>query len=198
MLNLRDNVDSRIDQARANLGGGTLIALLGQLFQSTRQAYAPLDNRFLDQKARAIPQSIVDQQNYQIDRSLMGSTEGILRNAPLNRAANTLGALEGNAVNAKSALGLQVGLRNVDLNNRYLDQKDASLQRYNAGVTQADNAMIDNRNTQIGNIAGIGTNYFNELQKSINRVNAFKDQKALTTESMNSLLPMLRGFMGNR
>jgi hypothetical protein len=194
--NLRDSMEARIQQARLNLGAGSLVSVLGSLLQNTGHAIPTQDDSYLNSKIRTVPQYIKDQTNYGIDQSLRASTEGVLNNAPLNRASNTLAAMENNATNAKSNAAVQYGKEDIGLTNRFLDQKNASQQAHNAALAQQQNEIINNTNTQIGNVAAIGTNYFNELQKAQNRVNAFQDQKALNAESMNYMQNFIQAMKG--
>lgn len=194
--NRRQSFDNRIAQARLNLGGSSLFSLLGILGQNSQENAPMQDDTFIDRSIRAVPQSIKDAQSYDIDKSLRSSTAGILANTPLNRAANTLSALNANAVNAKSRLGVQNAQTDIGLENNYLAKKDASLNRYNKNIADTLNRIRTNRNAQLNAAAGIGTNYFNEIQKAQNRVNAFEDQQSLSSSSLNSLLPLLQKFKG--
>lgn len=187
----RSSLDGRIAQARQNLGIGSIFGLLGVLGQNPNENIPAYDDRFLDSRVREIPQHIKDQQSYDIDRTLRSTTNNVLASVNLNRAANIIAAANANALNAKSRVAAQNATQDIALKNQYYDLKNASLQRYNKSVADKLNAIRNNKNAQIQGVAGIGTNFFNELQKSISKVNAIGDQQALTSNSLNQLLPIM-------
>ena len=190
----RSSLDSRIDVARKNLGIGSVFGLLGLLGQNTNENIAPLDDRFIDSRIKEIPQHVKDQQGYDIDRTLRTTTSGILGTLNPNRAANALAVVNAQALGAKSRLATNNAMQDIGLKNSYYDLKNASLSRYNKSVAEQINKIRNNKNSQIAGIGALGTNYYNELQKSVNRVNSFGDQQTLNSNMLNQLLPIMKGL----
>lgn len=188
----REALDARIAQAKRNLGIGSLFGLLGVLGQDANESIAPLDDSYIDSRIRRVPQYIRDQQSYDIDKTLRTTTQGALSTLSPNRAANIVAVANANALSAKSRLGAQNAMQDIALENQYKDLKNASLSKYNNTVASRLNAIRNNKNAQVQGVGALGTNFYNEMQKSINRVNAIGDQQALTSANLNSLLPYLK------
>lgn len=190
----RESLDARIAQARQNLGIGSLFGLLGVLGQNTNESIPAYNDRFIDSRIKEVPQYLKDQAAYDIDKTLRTTTNGILSTLAPNRAANILAVANANALGAKSRLAVDNARQDIALKNQYYDLKNASLNKYNNSVADRLNRIRNNRNQQIAGVGALGTNYYNELQKSINRVNALKDQNYVNSSMLNSFLPILESF----
>jgi hypothetical protein len=170
-------IESRIAQARSNLGYGTLLGMLGTTLQNANRQVAPVNDRYLDQTADSIPQYVKDQANNNIDRTASASINNVMASgAPLNKAANTYAVINAQATNAKSNLAAQQATTDVSLRNQKLLRKQQRLDRFGNDTANAANMVTDNNNTKIGNVAALGTNYFNQIQKSISNEYALQDQ----------------------
>lgn len=174
-----DEINRRIQESRGNLGKGTLTGLLSTLLQSSRTDVPKQDDRFLDRMVRKTPQHIVDAQNAEVDRTTNAAIGNVLSNNPINRAANAVNAIVAQGVEGKNRVAIAQGQQDIGLENAYLGAKQQSLNQYNANTAQAQNMTRDSENTRIGNLGALGTNYFNQVQDSINNMNMLKDRDAI-------------------
>lgn len=172
-------INRRIGESRSNLGKGTLTGLLSTLLQSSRTDVPKQDDRFLDRMVRKTPQHLIDAQNAEVDRTTNAAIGNVLSNNPINRSANAVNAIVAQGVEGKNRVAIAQGQQDIGLENAYLGAKQQSLNQYNANTAQAQNMTRDSENTRIGNIGALGTNYFNQVQDSINNMNMLKDRNEI-------------------
>lgn len=171
-----DEVNRRVMEARRNLGAGTLSSLFTTMLQSSGVKTPPRDDTYIDKMIRKTPQYVVDSQNAEVDRTTGAAINNVLSNNPLNRSTNAVNAIVAQGVQGKNQVAERRGQTDIGLENQYLGAKQNSLDRFNANTAQAENQMIDSENTRLGNIGGLATNYFNQVQDSVNNMNYLKDQ----------------------
>lgn len=175
---LFENPDARVRASKGSLNSGTLLQIMATLAQNPEHKVARTDDRFLNDMLQETPQRILDYQNSQIDKTTRGVVGSVLASAPLERAANTIGIADANALDAKARYSTQTAGRDIQLRNNYLTAKQRRLDMYNAAVADAENKMIQNNNTKTANLGAIGANYYNELQKVMaNEVGIYQRDK---------------------
>ena len=188
-------INRRIGESRSNLGKGTLTGLLSTLLQSSRTDVPKQDDRFLDRMVRKTPQYLVDAQNAEVDRTTNSAIGNVLANNPINRASNAVNAIVAQGVEGKNRVAIAQGQQDIGLENTYLGAKQQSLNQYNANTAQAQNMTRDSENTRIGNLGALGTNYFNQVQDSINNMNMLKDRNEILKSNNYMQMQQWRALM---
>lgn len=189
----------RIGLAKGNLLKGTIASLISNFAMDPKHKYPKINDMYLDDMVTETPQRIKDYQNQQIDKSTRGVVQSVLSTTPINKAANIVAVADANAVEAKANLAANQDLRDIGLKNNYLAAKQRRIDTFEAMKTDAENRMIQNQNTKIGNTGAIATNYFNELQRSMANEFAIQDRKNMTTQGYNQFMqsmPLIGQYLG--
>lgn len=190
--------NDRISEAKGNLSLATLTGLLGTFAQNPTVKAPELNDRYLDQMSKGIPDAVKRSANREIDMGVNQAVGNAMASNSGQAGLNAVNAAVASGAEAKGKLAANFALQDTQTQNAYLSAKQQSLDRYNAGVTAAQNQTTDNANTQLGSAAALGTNYFNEMQQAIGNLYQLMDRDRILKSRDAQTQALLAQILKNR
>lgn len=165
------------------LGFGTMSAILGNLFQNPQSSAPQYDQRFIDASPQEIPQSTIDYAQYQSNKGVQPIVQGAFENT--GNFAEAMGSLSGipaKIVDAQSKIASDIATQNNTLRQAYLDKKSNINEKQVVANNTALNTTRENSNYITAQIAGVGTNYFNQ------KASLLKDYRDYTVKAKDDAI----------
>lgn len=160
-------VNNLFGQRNALLGVGTGIAALSQLFQDRSAIVPQVNDKYVNQMQREVPQYLKNQLYGQIDRSSRSYANAIARMGSGANSMAALASLHANVLRQKSDAATNFALQDIDLNSRYLQAKDQKQTQRDMYTAQALQQKQQNQNSLLASLGDLGVNFTNQFGNSL-------------------------------
>lgn len=161
------SVNNLFGQRNALLGVGTGIAALSQLFQDRSAIVPQVNDKYVNQMQREVPQYLKNQLYGQIDRSSRSYANAIARMGSGANSMAALASLHANVLRQKSDAATNFALQDIDLNSRYLQAKDQKQAQRDMYTAQALQQKQQNQNSLLASLGDLGVNFTNQFGNSL-------------------------------